>query len=129
MHVPCDAFVDYSTKAAGQRAGGNEYLPNTEEKAIRHQRSKEALDAIMGAVGTCAEYGKDDDDNSRDKERISARPGVAEVAKGELANDGTYKGDRGDIILSVGLGVLVFVKRAEHGVDGTNDLRNTNQSN
>lgn len=95
---------------------------NTKQESVGSQGGEETLCAIMSSVGSCAQSGEKDKDQSRDQQSVPARPVVAEVSEDKLADNGACKGNGGDIALSTRLGILGLVDFLEHSVDRTDNL-------
>lgn len=93
----------------------------THEEAPRGQHVKHA-DRLTPVVRPRGEGGKHHEDDSRDEQRVGARPVVGKPPERELADDGAGKGDVADVLFGVGVLVEIAILQAKHGGDGSDDL-------
>lgn len=115
--TPChsQAFHAYER---GERRTANAHA---DKEAPRRQHVEHA-DRLALVVGARGEGREDDEDDGRQQQRVVARPVVRGEAKDELADDGTGKGDVGDVLGGLRVLVHVAVLQLEDGVDRANDL-------
>ena len=95
---------------------------NPQQKSPCRQSLEHAIDS-PATIRARAESCENKEDDGRGQQTPFARVMIARPAKEQLPDDGTSKGDGGDILLSRVAGVLFPVDGLEEGVDLANDPR------
>lgn len=70
---------------------------DTDEESPRGEHVEHA-DRLALEIGAGSQCGEDDEDDGGAEQRVGARPAVRQVAKGELADDGTGESDGRDVL-------------------------------
>lgn len=95
---------------------------DSKEETVGGEGGKETANAAAGTIRASTEGGEKEDDDGGDEDGPFPREVIGGVTEEKHANHSANEGDRADIGLGGGFGVLVRVDGGQDGVHASDDL-------